>query len=135
MSWQEFRMAFRTLPFLDSQVNSPTGVLERRTQPVPKLLVWHPDVINWIFRADRRLHHPGSRSLTPLFGRRSLLWSEGSRHAAYRQVLGPPLRGHRLARYRSIISEAVHTAIDALVPGTVVALPAWTRRLTLRIIT
>lgn len=135
MNWREFGMAFRTLPFLDSQVNSPTGVLERRTQPVPKLLVWHPEAINWIFRSDHRLRHPGSRSLTPLFGRQSLLWSEGSRHAAYRQVLGPPLRGHRLTRYCGLISEVVHTAIDALLPGAVVALPVWTRQLTLRIVT
>jgi cytochrome P450 len=134
ISWPELRMAVRTLPFLDSQVDSPRGALTLRTEPGPKLLVWHPEAIDWIFRHDQQFRHPGSRSLTPLFGRRSLLWAEDPRHAAYRQVLGPPLRGHRLADYRDVISEAVHTAIDALRPDTVVTLPAWTRRITLRII-
>jgi cytochrome P450 len=91
-------------------------------------------MIDWIFRQDMRLGHPGSRSLTALFGRRSLLWAEDPRHAAYRNVLGPPLHGHQLANYHGIIAETVHTAIDTLRPGTLVALPAWTRRITLRII-
>lgn len=134
MNWREFRMTFRTLPFLDSHADSPNGVVELCARPAPKLLVWHPEAIDWIFRSDQQLGHPGSRSLTPLFGPRSLLWAEGPRHAAYRHVLGPPLRGHRLAEYRSIISRTAHAAIDELVPGTVFALPGWTRQITLRII-
>lgn len=133
MNWHQFRMAFRTLPFLDSHANSPTGVLTLHARPTPKLLVWHPEAIDWIFRSDQRLRHPGSGSLTPLFGHRSLLWVDGPRHGAYRRVLGPPLRGRRLTEYRGLISEAVHTAIDALVPGTVIGLSRWTRQLTLRI--
>jgi cytochrome P450 family 110 len=134
MNWRELHLAFRTLSFLDAHLNSPNGMLELRAQPAPKLLVWHPRAIDHIFRSDHRLRHPGSRSLTPLFGRRSLLWAEGHRHAAYRQVLGPPLRGHRLTGYRSIISDAVHTAIDSLVPGTVIALSRWTRQIAFRVI-
>lgn len=134
MSVTEFRMALRTLPFLNSHARSPGGVLELRTRPNRRLLVWHPDAIDQIFRSDQRLKHPGSRSLAPLFGQRSLLWAEGARHEAYRRVLGPPLRGRRLVDYHEIISSTVHRAIDELVPGTVIALPSWTRRLTLRIV-
>ncbi|HEV2781777.1 MAG TPA: cytochrome P450 [Actinophytocola sp.] len=131
MNRRELRMSLGTLRFLDAHAGAPCGVLDLRTRPAPKVLVWHPAAIDWIFRSDQRMRHPGSRSLTPLFGRRSLLWADGSRHAAYRQVLGPPLRGRRLAAYRGIIAEAVHSAIDTLVPGGQIALPAWTRRLTL----
>jgi cytochrome P450 family 110 len=134
ISWPELRMSMRTLGFLDSKVDLPGGVLELRAQPARKLLVWHPEAIDWIFRWDQRMRHPGSRSLTPLFGPRSLLWAEDSRHAAYRQLLGPPLRGRRLAEYRGLIAEIAHAAIDPLRPGTVIALPAWTRRVALRII-
>lgn len=134
MSWRECRMALRTLPFLNSLLGSPDGILELRAKPVPKLLVWHPDAIEWIFRSDRRLCHPGSRSLTPLFGRRSPLWADGDRHAAYRQVLGPPLRGRRLAEYHTVVAETIEAAIGELTPGAVIALPSWTRQLTLRIV-
>lgn len=132
ISRSELRMAVRPIAFLESLVDSPHRFL--RTGRGSKFLVWHPEAIDWIFRHDNRLLHPGSRSLTPLFGRRSLLWAEDQRHAAYRRVLAPALRGQRVIDYRDIISEVVHDAIDLLTPGTTVALPAWTRRITLRII-
>jgi cytochrome P450 family 110 len=126
----ELRLAIRPLATLESFIDSPHGMV----QTGRRMLVWQPDAIDWIFRHDNRMRHPGSRSLTPLFGRRSLLWADGSRHAAYRRVLGPPLRGQRVTAYCGIIAETVHAAIDHLRPGTTVALPAWTRRITLRII-
>jgi cytochrome P450 family 110 len=134
LSWRELRMSVGTLPFLDRHAGSPRGVLELRVHPAPKMLVWHPDAIDWIFRSDQWMRHPGSRSLTPLFGTRSLLWADGARHVAYRHVLGPPLRGRGLTAYRGTVADTVHAAIDTLAPGTVVALPVWTRRLTLRIV-
>lgn len=134
MNRNEFRMAFHTLPFLNAQASSPDGVLELRARPVRRLLVWHPDAIEQIFRTDQGLRHPPSRTLAPLLGRRSLLWAEGSRHAAYRRVLGPPMRGRRLADYHGVISDTVHAAVDALAPGGVIALADWTRGLTLRVI-
>ena len=134
ISWHELHMSVATLPFLDGLAGSPSGILELRARPVPKMLVWHPEAIDWIFRSDQRMRHPGSRSLAPLFGTRSLLWVDGARHAAYRHVLGPPLRGRRLTAYRSTVADTVHAAIDALTSGTVIALPVWTRRLTLRIV-
>jgi cytochrome P450 len=134
ITWPELWMAVRPLPFLDSHVDTPRQAVQLRAGPRPRLLVWHPEVIDWIFRHDHRLRHPGSRSLTPLFGSRSLLWAEGSRHAAYRQLLGPALQGRRLMSYRNLIAEIVHAEVGALAPGTVVAVSAWTRRITLRII-
>jgi cytochrome P450 len=133
-SWPEFRMATRTLPFLQSHVDSPDGSVRVRGGPAPRLLVWDPELIDWIFGRDGELRHPGGRSLTPLFGQLSLLWAEGSRHAAYRQVLGPPLRGRGLAEQHGTVADAVHSAIDALTAGTTVELLAWTRGIALRVI-
>jgi cytochrome P450 len=127
-------MTLRPLPYLESRVDSPAGVLELRGPPEPRLLVWHPELIDWLFRSDERMRHPGGRSLTPLFGQLSLLWAEGPRHAAYRQVLGPPLRGRRLADQRGVIADTVHSAIDELAPGTEVELLAWTRTIAVRVI-
>ncbi len=131
MNRNEFRFAFQTLPFLDSHEGDPAGVLELRARPTPRLLVWHPEGVDGIFRADRQLHHMPSRTLRPLLGRKSLLGVEGLRHAAYRRVLGPALRGHQLQVCHSIISHAVHAAIDVLAPGAVISLIEWTRRVTL----
>ncbi|MGH3887862.1 MAG: cytochrome P450 [Pseudonocardiaceae bacterium] len=133
MNRNEFRFAFQTLPFLDSHEAGPAGVLELRARPTPRLLVWHPEGIDWIFRADRQLHHMPSRALRPLLGRKSLLWAEGLRHAAYRRALGPALRGHQLQVCHNIISDTVHAAIDVLAPGAVISLIKWTRKITLRV--
>jgi cytochrome P450 family 110 len=134
MKLAELSMAARTLPFLESHVDTPARMVELRDRPVPKLLVWHPNTVEWIFRADSRLRHPGGRSLTPLFGERSLLWAEGERHTAYRRLLGPPLRGKGLTDQHDAIARTVHAAIDSLTPGTVVEVLAWTRAIALRVI-
>lgn len=128
-----FRLAFRTLPFLDTQAGSPSGVVELRTRPVRQLLVWHPDAIDSIFRGRELLPVP-SRTLSPLLGRKSLLWAAGIRHCSYRRVLGPPLQSRQLQPCQHIISDTVHAAIDPLAPGTVISLVEWTRKVTLRII-
>ncbi|HEX6355591.1 cytochrome P450 [Actinophytocola sp.] len=134
MRWQELRMNLRTLPFLESHVGTSDGVLELRDRPMPKLLVWQPEMIDWIFRSDARLRHPGGQSLTPLFGESSLLWAEGERHTAYRHALGPSLRGRKLTEQKEAVADAVHAAIDRLTPGTVVELLPWTRAIALRVI-
>jgi cytochrome P450 len=130
MNRNEFRFAFQKLPFLDSHEGDPTGVLELRARPTPRLLVWHPDGIDWIFRTDRQLHHMPSRTLRPLLGRTSLLGIEGLRHAAYRRTLVPALRGHQLQIYHHIISHTAHAAIDMLPPGAVISLIEWIRKIT-----
>src|SRR5918998_4477347 len=102
MNRNELRFALQTLPFLDSHEGGPAGVLELRGRPVPRLLVWHPEWIDWIFRTDRKLHHMPSRTLSPLLGRKSLLWAEGLRHAAYRRGPCPPLRCPHLCVFYNI---------------------------------
>lgn len=134
MSWPELRLAVRPLPFLESTVDCPARILELHRRPAPKLLVWHPDLVDWIFRSDGAMSHPGGRSLVPMFGARSPLWAEGPRHAAYRQVLGTPLRGRRLADQHDVIAGTVGAAVDGLRPGAEVGLMAWTRAITLRVI-
>jgi cytochrome P450 len=130
MNRNEFRFAFQTLPFLDSHEDDPAGILALRARPMPRLLVWHPDGIDWIFRTDRQLHHVPSRTLRPLLGRTSLLETEGLRHAAYRRALGPALRGHQWQIYHHIISHTAHAAIDMLPPGAVISLIEWIRKIT-----
>src|SRR4029079_5760172 len=127
VSRAELSMMFRPLPLFESSVDNPAGILDLHDRPPPKLLVWQPDLVDWIFRRDTEFRHPGGRSLTPLFGDRSLLWAEGSRHAAYRAVLGPQLRGRRLAERHELVAAAVRSGLDALRPGTEVDLLAWTR--------
>lgn len=134
MNWPELNMAMRTIPFLESLVDSPDGFTEVTGKPDPRLLVWRPDMVDWIFRNDSRMGHPGGRSLIPLFGELSPLWAEGSRHAAYRRVLGPALRGRALVSFSGIIADTVDMAIDALTPGAVIELLAWTRGIALRVI-
>jgi cytochrome P450 family 110 len=134
MNRKEFHFAFQTLSFLDSHENNPAGVFELRARPTPRLLVWHPEGIDWIFRASRQFHHVPSRTLSLLLGQKSLLAAEGLRHAAYRQVLGPSLRGRQLQVCHNIISHTIHAAIDALAPGTIISLIQWTRKITLRVI-
>ncbi|EHR49455.1 cytochrome P450 [Saccharomonospora marina XMU15] len=132
MNRNELRLAFRTLPFLDSHADAPEGFVRLASDPA-KLLVWRPDTIDWIFRNDSSLAHPGSRSMRPVLGPRSLLWMDGPRYATYRKVLGPPLGARRLVDYHGIISETTDRAIDRLRQGTVFVLPEWTRSLTLEV--
>jgi cytochrome P450 len=134
MKLPELRMAAHPLRFLESHMDTPGGMVDLTDRPVPKLLVWHPEAVEWIFRSDARLSHAGGRSLTSLLGARSLLWAEGARHAAYRRVLGPPLRGKGLADRHDVIAGTVHAAVDALAPGSVVDVLAWTRVIALRVI-
>jgi cytochrome P450 len=122
---------FGTLTALDRHADNPDGVLEVRPG---RLLVWHPDAINGIFRSDRRMWHGGSSVLGPLLGARSLLWANGDRHAAYRRALAPALRGRGLAARRPVIAETVRAAVDALAPGSLVRLAEWTRTVTLTVI-
>ncbi|MEC3979204.1 cytochrome P450 [Amycolatopsis sp. H20-H5] len=134
MSLTELHMAVRTLPFLDAHANAVGSVLELRARPARRLLVWDPELVRDVFRADRRLGHPGSRSLAPLFGSSSLLWAEGNRHQTYRRLLGTALRGRGLLDYQEIVATTIGEALDELTPGSELALPDWTRRLTLRIV-
>ncbi|TKG71842.1 cytochrome P450 [Prauserella endophytica] len=133
MNRTELRMALRTLPFLDSHAHRKEGFLELAGGPHPKLLVWHPEAIDWIFRSDAMLEHPGSRSLRPLLGPGSLLWLDGPRHRAYRKLLSAPLSARRVGDYRPIIQETIDRALASLTPGTVFTVPEWTRRVTLDI--
>lgn len=126
-------MALRPLAFLDAHAHSPHRYVELSQEPAPKLLVWDPDTVDWIFRSDHSLGHPGSRAMRPVLGSKSLLWTDGPRYAAYRRVLGPPLGTRRLGDYHDLITGIAGRAIDALTPGTVFTLADWTRQVTLKV--
>lgn len=130
MNRTEFELAFRTLPFLDRHADLPEGLLPLRPG---RSLVWEPEAVAELFRADEHLGHPGSRSFRPLLGPRSLLWQEGPRHKEYRRVLGTPLRGRQLGDYRTMIATTAHAAIDRLGVGDTIRIADWARRLALRI--
>jgi cytochrome P450 len=134
MSLAEVRMTLRPLRFLDAHADDPDGVLRLRTRPVARFQVWHDEVVDWVFRADRHLNHPPSNTLSPLLGRRSLLWTDGPRHRHYRHLLGPALHGPNLAAYRPVIADVAENAVAALPPGAGFGLTDWSRRLTLRVI-
>lgn len=130
MNRNELQLAFRPLHFLNAHADLPEGLLEVRPG---RMLVWDHEAIGEIFRADQGLRHPGSRSFKPMLGPRSLLWQDGPRHAAYRRVLSPPLRGRRLAECRKVIAEVADAAITSLTPGIEFAIADWTRALALRV--
>ncbi|AIJ22987.1 cytochrome P450 [Amycolatopsis methanolica] len=134
MNRVELALAVAPLPFLDAHADDPGAMLDVRGGPAPKVLVWHHETLASLFRRDSWLRHPASRSLGPLLGPKSMLWADGARHASYRKLLGPPLRGRRLAAYHGLIARAAASAIDALGPGAVFGLAAWTRRLALDIV-
>jgi len=131
MNSNELRLALCPIPFLNSLGDNQHGLLQLRAD---RWLVWHPDLIGWIFRSDRSLRHPASRTLGPLLGSRSLLWLDGVEHTGYRRVIGPALRGKHLVSYRDVIDQVVRQAIDDLPPGDRVGLAKWTREITLRVI-
>jgi cytochrome P450 len=128
MNRTELRFTLRLIPFLDSVEGFEDGLVKLRDR---RWLVWHPDVMAALFRNDRELRHPPSRTLSPLLGNRSVLWLDGAEHAAYRRTLAPVLRG---SRYQALIDEMVERSIAELPSGDPVGLAAWSRRLTLRII-
>ncbi|NKE58641.1 cytochrome P450 [Lentzea sp. PSKA42] len=128
MNRTELRFALYLIPFLDSVEDIEDGLVKLRDR---RWLIWHPDVMAALFRNDRDLRHPPSRTLSPLLGNRSVLWLDGAEHTAYRHALAPMLRGNR---YQVLIDEMVARSIAELPSGDPVGLAAWTRRLTLRII-
>ncbi|MFI6100129.1 cytochrome P450 [Lentzea sp. NPDC051213] len=128
MNRTELRFALRLIPFLDSVEGFEDGLVKLRDK---RWLVWHPDVMAALFRHDRELRHPPSRTLSPLLGNRSVLWLDGAEHTAYRRTLAPLLRG---TRYQALIDEMVERSLAELPTGDAVGLAAWTRKLTLRII-
>lgn len=127
MNRTELKFTLRLIPFLDSVEDFEDGLVKLRDR---RWLVWHPDVVAALFRHDRALHHPPSRTLSPLLGNRSVLWLDGEEHTAYRRTLAPVLRG---SRYQNLIDEMVERSIAELPDGPV-SLAGWTRTLTLRII-
>lgn len=128
MNRTELKFTLHLIPFLDSVEGFEDGLVKLRDR---RWLVWHPDVMAALFRHDRELRHPPSRTLSPLLGNRSVLWLDGAEHTAYRRALAPMLRGNR---YQALIDEMVERSIAELPSGDPVGLAAWTRKLTLRII-
>lgn len=126
-----FRFAFRPVAFLDSVADDPRSLVELGPG---RLLVWHPEAIGQIFRAERGMTLASSDTLRPLVGDRSLLFANGSRHRAYRRAVGDRLRGNQLAGYRGTITELTENALRDMRSAGTVCLPDWTRMLTLRII-
>ncbi|MGW6936791.1 cytochrome P450 [Lentzea sp. NPDC054927] len=126
MNRTELRFALRLIPFLDSVENFEDGLVKLRDR---RWLVWHPDVMAALFRNDRHLRHPPSRTLSPLLGNRSVLWLDGAEHTAYRRTLAPMLRGNR---YQALVAELVERSVAEL-PSDPVGLAAWTRQVTLKI--
>lgn len=134
MNWDKYRFAFRQMAFLHSVIDNPTGVAELCGEPGRHLLVWHPDAIGEIFRLDRHMWLDGSDTLQPLVGYTSLLFANGAHHAAYRKVIGAPLRARQLPVHYDTIRDTAHDAIDEMLVASSVYLAQWTRELSLRII-
>ncbi|MEU3271528.1 cytochrome P450 [Saccharomonospora sp. NPDC006951] len=133
MNRTELHLALRPLHFLRRHSNTPGGQVSLASGERSKILLWQPETIDWIFRNDSELGHPGSRSMRPVLGPKSLLWMDGPRYAAYRKVLGPQLGSRRIGAYQRIIDNTVDRAITKLPQGKTFVLPDWTRKVTLDI--
>ncbi|MFJ2607931.1 cytochrome P450 [Streptomyces sp. NPDC087425] len=134
MSLNKLRFGLQGLAFLDTVSTRPERTVRLKSTPAPHLLLWGPEDIAEVFRSERDMHLDQSDTLRPLVGDTSLLFANGTRHAAYRQVVGPALRGNRLAAHHPAIAETVNHAADELTRTDTFVVPEWARRLTLRII-
>jgi hypothetical protein len=81
---------------------TPLVLSKFRARPMPRLLVWHPEAIDWIFRADRQLHHVPRRTLRPLLERKFFV--VGRRPSACRV----PASARSLAARPSILGLSQH---------------------------
>jgi cytochrome P450 len=120
--------------YLDSLPQRGERVLNFGGRAEPKLLIWDPELVAAVFRAEREMRLEASGTLTPLVGTTSVLFENGPRHTALRQVVGAPLRGRALAEYHQAIRETIDRAVAQLDASSEVRLLAWSRALTLRII-
>lgn len=134
MNMNKARLTFQGLSFLESVSSRRDRTLVLKSAPAPHLLVWSAEDLAEIFRSERYMRLDRSDTLRPLVGDSSLLFANGTRHAAYRQVVGPALRGRRLDGYRPLIRSAAEQAADQLVHAGTFVVPEWTRQVTLRII-
>jgi cytochrome P450 len=134
MNVNRLRFSFQGLSYLESASSAPDRALLLRTSPAPHLLVWSAADIGQIFRSDRLMWLEHSDTLRPLLGDSSLLFANGTRHEAYRQVIGPALRGKQLDSWRPVIKAAVEDAADECIKAGSFVTPEWARQLTLGII-
>jgi cytochrome P450 len=72
------------------------------------------------------------RDLVPLLGD-GLLTIDGVLHRTHRKLMLPAFHRERIAAATGIMEDEVEAALGELVPGTVVDLYEWTRRLALRV--
>ncbi|MFS0694431.1 cytochrome P450 [Streptomyces nitrosporeus] len=134
MTINTLRFGLQGLSFLDAVSDRPDRTVELRHAPALHLLLWDSDDIAEVFRSEQDMRLGESDTLRPLVGARSLLFANGSRHAAYRQVVGPALRGRRLDGHRPAVRAIIERAADELLATDSYIVTAWARRLTLRII-
>lgn len=130
----ELRFGLQGLSYLDSVSARPERRVDLGGAPAPHLLVWGSEDIAEIFRAERDTRLEESDTLRPLVGSTSLLFANGPRHVAYRQTVGPALRGRRLDGYRPAIVDIAERAGAELATKDAFVVPAWARRVTLRVI-
>jgi cytochrome P450 len=137
MNMNKIRFSLSGLSFLESvacRSTAPDRTLVLKRSPAAHLLVWSAEDIAQIFRSERHMWLAHSDTLRPLVGDSSLLFANGIRHAAYRQVVGPALRGRQLDGYRPMIKAVAEQAVGELVSAGTFVVPEWTRQVTLRII-
>ncbi|GLF95042.1 cytochrome P450 [Streptomyces yaizuensis] len=134
MTIAKLRLGFQGLSFLDAVSARPERSVRLTRAPAPHLLVWAPDDLAELFRSERDMYLKPSDTLRPLVGPTSVLFANGTRHDAYRQVIGPALRGRRLARHIPAIRTIAEQAGDELAGRASFVVPEWARRVTLRVI-
>ncbi|MEU2718376.1 cytochrome P450 [Streptomyces sp. NPDC007205] len=134
MTINKLRFSLQGLTFLDAVAPRPERTVELKRTPTPHLLLWAADDLAEVFRSERDMRLEHSDTLRPLVGSTSLLFANGTRHTAYRQVIGPALRGKQLNGHVPAIRAITEQAADELAMRSSFAVPEWARRVTLRII-
>ncbi|MER7046407.1 cytochrome P450 [Streptomyces jumonjinensis] len=134
MAIDRLRLSFQGLSFLDAVAARPERSVRLTRAPAPHLLLWAADDLAEVFRSERDMCLEQSDTLRPLVGSTSLLFANGPRHDAYRQVIGPALRGKRLTCHIPAIRTIAEQAGDELAMRRSFVVPEWARRVTLRVI-
>jgi cytochrome P450 len=104
--------------------------------PGHPVITGHPDHVKSLFTASPKVAPTltSESPLRPIVGKDSVLTAQGARHLRQRKLLLPPFHGESIARYMSMIEDAIDSSIDRWPVGEVIELAPKMQDVTLDVI-